>query len=400
MTTRARRRSRAPGRTRRRAGGGRAGRVRQPAAARAARAARPDRPGRGARHRARRTARCAGAAAMTRCSPCAATATWRRSTRRCARCSGSARTSCSATRVAAHAAVGHVGHAGAPGRRSPPGRVRQRRAPPGGDPRPQRAGCEIAAPDRASDPAGHLAVRHSHPRWIVEAFAAALGEALDGPLAQTEAVLAADNERPRVHVCVLPGRADQAELIAAGCDRPAGPRTAATWPRATRRASPRWRPGGPGVQDEASQLAAIAVSRAGAGGGRRCRCRSWRALARPVRGPGRQGAHARGPGHRRRRPAGRRRAARAPGPAGPARDRGRRDQRGRRGRRHPAGLAGRRLQPGARRRALHRPRRAAPAPGGPLAARPRRRGRACRRCSGSCCGRRWTPPRRAAWSGT
>src|SRR5215472_5284975 len=29
---------------------------------------------------------------------------------------------------------------------------------------------DIAAPDRTADPAGHLAVRYSHPRWIVEAF--------------------------------------------------------------------------------------------------------------------------------------------------------------------------------------------------------------------------------------
>jgi 16S rRNA (cytosine967-C5)-methyltransferase len=127
------------------------------------------------------------------------------------------------------------------------------------------AWLEIAAPSRAKDPAGHLAVRHSHPRWIVEAMAAALGEDLAGDLAETEAVLAADNERPRVHVCAVPGLADQDELVAAGCEPArwsefggylAEGDPAALAPIAAGRA---------GVQDEASQLAAIAVVRAGPG---------------------------------------------------------------------------------------------------------------------------------------
>ncbi len=121
---------------------------------------------------------------------------------------------------------------------------------------------EIAAPDRASDPVGHLAVRHSHPRWIVEAFAAALGEAPDGPLAETEAVLAADNERPRVHVCVLPGRADQAELLAAGCEPARWSAYGGYLTEGDPAGIPAVAAGRAGVQDEASQLAAIAVSRA------------------------------------------------------------------------------------------------------------------------------------------
>jgi len=35
---------------------------------------------------------------------------------------------------------------------------------------------EVAAPDRTADLVGHLAVRYSHPRWIVTALADALGE--------------------------------------------------------------------------------------------------------------------------------------------------------------------------------------------------------------------------------
>jgi 16S rRNA (cytosine967-C5)-methyltransferase len=124
---------------------------------------------------------------------------------------------------------------------------------------------EIAAPSRASDLIGHLSVRYSHPRWIVTALSEALGEDQAGGLAETEALLAADGERPLVNLCAVPGRADRAELVASGAK------------------AARWSPfgaylteGDPGkiaavaegraaVQDEASQLAAIALARADAG---------------------------------------------------------------------------------------------------------------------------------------
>jgi 16S rRNA (cytosine967-C5)-methyltransferase len=129
-------------------------------------------------------------------------------------------------------------------------------------PRDLESWIGIAAPDRLADLVGHLVVRHSHPRWIVEAFAEALGEAPGGGLQQTEAALAADNARPAVHLAVVPGLADPADLVAAGA-------TAARWSPygaystsgdpgsidavAQRRA---------GVQDEASQLAAVALASA------------------------------------------------------------------------------------------------------------------------------------------
>ncbi|MGH3188741.1 MAG: transcription antitermination factor NusB, partial [Streptosporangiaceae bacterium] len=52
----------------------------------------------------------------------------------------------------------------------------------------------IVAPDPAGDPAGYLSVRHSYPRWIVEAFREALGAAA----AETADALAAGNARPDV----------------------------------------------------------------------------------------------------------------------------------------------------------------------------------------------------------
>ena len=47
-------------------------------------------------------------------------------------------------------------------------------------PRDLASWLELAAPDPAADPAGHLSVRYSHPRWIVSAFADALGESRPG----------------------------------------------------------------------------------------------------------------------------------------------------------------------------------------------------------------------------
>src|SRR5262249_50232352 len=59
-----------------------------------------------------------------------------------------------------------------------------------------------AAPPYENDPIGNLALTHAHPQWIIRAFAEALG----GDLGETAALLAADNERPLVHLCARPGR--------------------------------------------------------------------------------------------------------------------------------------------------------------------------------------------------
>ena len=75
---------------------------------------------------------------------------------------------------------------------------------------------DAVAPPTAEDPVGHLAVVHAHPEWIVRAFAERLG----GDLAETAEALAANNERPIVHLCARPGRTSAAEL--AGGDRGPG----------------------------------------------------------------------------------------------------------------------------------------------------------------------------------
>jgi len=120
---------------------------------------------------------------------------------------------------------------------------------------------EIAAPDRAADLAGHLSVRYSHPRWIVAALADALGEDLAGDLAETELALAADMERPTVTLCAVPGLVGADEFAAAGASPARWSPFGAYLTHGDPGAIAAVAQGRAGVQDEASQLAAMALSR-------------------------------------------------------------------------------------------------------------------------------------------
>jgi 16S rRNA (cytosine967-C5)-methyltransferase len=125
---------------------------------------------------------------------------------------------------------------------------------------------EIAAPSRAADPIGYLAIRYSHPRWIVAALRDALGEDAGGDMAETEAALAADGTRPAVTLCATPGLASLEELRTAGAGlarwSPFGAYLAEGNPAAIAAVAQ----GRAAVQDEASQLAALALTRADAHG--------------------------------------------------------------------------------------------------------------------------------------
>jgi 16S rRNA (cytosine967-C5)-methyltransferase len=118
------------------------------------------------------------------------------------------------------------------------------------------------APAADEDPVGHAAFAHAHPRWIAQAFADALGTAPDGEL---DAALAADDARPVVHLLGRPGEITGMELalVTGGEPAPYSP----------------WGvhlPAGSGdvgelevigeglavVQDEGSQLVALATARA------------------------------------------------------------------------------------------------------------------------------------------
>lgn len=111
---------------------------------------------------------------------------------------------------------------------------------------------------RGEDRLGRLAIQQHHPRWIVEAYDTLL------PETELEAALAANNEAPRPTVVVRPGLAELSELDPATPTRwspygasldgvPAG--IAAV------------REGRAGVQDEGSQLVALALARAEAPAG-------------------------------------------------------------------------------------------------------------------------------------
>jgi 16S rRNA (cytosine967-C5)-methyltransferase len=142
----------------------------------------------------------------------------------------------------------------------------------------------VVAPGRQADPVGYLAVRHSYPPWIVTAFGEALGELppagappgatqpdttpssdtpAGGGLTETEAALAAGNVGPRVTLCAIPGACAPGELTAvpgseAARWSPFGVYLGQGAPAAIAAVSQRRAT----VQDEASQLAALALTRA------------------------------------------------------------------------------------------------------------------------------------------
>lgn len=114
------------------------------------------------------------------------------------------------------------------------------------------------APSIEADPAAHLAIVHSHPRWIVAAFRAAL----DGDLVETAAALAADNVPPTVTLAARPGRATRDELVALGAE----PARLSSWGATLSGGDPgALAPvveGRAQVQDEGSQLVALALAAA------------------------------------------------------------------------------------------------------------------------------------------
>ncbi|MCR6713341.1 MAG: rRNA small subunit methyltransferase B [Demequina sp.] len=99
-----------------------------------------------------------------------------------------------------------------------------------------------------------LAIRHSHPEWVVNALAEAL--AADGRPEQLEQVLVADNAPAAVTLVARPGLADRAEL-------PGEPTRFSPWGATLTGGDPGAIPavasGAAAVQDEGSQLVAGAL---------------------------------------------------------------------------------------------------------------------------------------------
>jgi 16S rRNA (cytosine967-C5)-methyltransferase len=98
-----------------------------------------------------------------------------------------------------------------------------------------------------------LGIRHSHPAWVVDELRRAVGDA------ELEALLAADNAPPRVTLVARPGRADRAELP--GEPTPWSP-YGVVLDGGNPAAVPAVAEGRAGVQDEGSQLVALALARA------------------------------------------------------------------------------------------------------------------------------------------
>ena len=76
--------------------------------------------------------------------------------------------------------------------------------------RDEQSWVEELAPPAGSDPVGHTAFVHAHPRWVAQAFADALG----ADAGQLDALLASDDARPSVHLAARPGALTVYELAA------------------------------------------------------------------------------------------------------------------------------------------------------------------------------------------
>ena len=307
-----------------------------------------------------RRARSAGGAPTTRSWPPASTGRCPRSRRRCSTRCGSAPTSCSSMRVPDHAAISTtvdlVRARVSTGRR----RLRQRGAPHGQRARPRRVDREGRARRRLADPVRRVA--YSHPEWVVDELRAAVG---------SDAELRRAARRRQRAARGSPWSPVPAARPATSCrgSRPPYSPYGVVLEGGDPRSVPAVAEGRAGVQDEGSQLVAIALAAAPLEG-------RDELLARPLRRARRQGRAARRAGRRARRRAGRLRAASRTGPGWS----GARSPR-RRGRAcagvvaadgTAAAVPRRVLRPGPRRRALHRAGRAAAPARGAVAAPARR----------------------------
>ncbi len=117
--------------------------------------------------------------------------------------------------------------------------------------------CEEIA--GGASPLGRLAIRHSHPGWIVEAFRDAL--AAEGSEDELEPALAADDARPETQLVGWPGLIEQAELVAQSGGEPGrfSPYAVRLSSGGEPAALPAIQAGLAGVQDEGSQLCALAL---------------------------------------------------------------------------------------------------------------------------------------------
>lgn len=123
--------------------------------------------------------------------------------------------------------------------------------------RDEQSWVDELAPNRLTDPIGHAAFIHAHPRWIAQAFVDALGAAAG----ELEAALASDDERPQVHLAARPGVLTADELAGAvdGTVGRYSPHAVYLWAGDPAQLAP-VRDSQALVQDEGSQLVARALA--------------------------------------------------------------------------------------------------------------------------------------------
>jgi 16S rRNA (cytosine967-C5)-methyltransferase len=122
--------------------------------------------------------------------------------------------------------------------------------------------AEVAPPN--GDLTARLAVEYSHPEWIIKALRAALlghgastGDSIDADLTT---LLAADNAAAKVSLVARPGLATVPELVAAGAEPSQLSSVGAVLPSGDPGGIPAVREGRAAVQDEGSQLVALALA--------------------------------------------------------------------------------------------------------------------------------------------
>ncbi|HEV2633696.1 MAG TPA: transcription antitermination factor NusB [Actinocrinis sp.] len=132
-----------------------------------------------------------------------------------------------------------------------------------------RQWVDQVAPDADRDPEGYLAVYRSHPRWVVSALWDALAAHRGKDAAGTEIddLLAVDNQRPGVTLVARPGLVELDELLDAGAQPGRYAPTAAYLDEGDPGRIDAVRRGRAGVQDEGSQLVALALARVPLDGG-------------------------------------------------------------------------------------------------------------------------------------
>lgn len=125
-----------------------------------------------------------------------------------------------------------------------------------------REWLDLVAPGDAPD---DVAIRTSHPRWVVDALARSWAGSGGSP-SEIEQLLAADNDAPQVTLVARPGLCDAGELEAAGATSLPWSPWAFSLPGGDPGGIPAVAEGRAAVQDEGSQLVAGALAQARLGG--------------------------------------------------------------------------------------------------------------------------------------